>query len=256
MPWIHSTFLFLALLLPASAQIRPLTRLGVEYRILETTPSSIRLVWADKADTPLRTFPAALKHLQALGIQPVALMNGGIFEPGGIPSGLYIENGKQLRPINPRDGKGNFFLKPNGIFFLTNDKAGVVETSKYPAKNLRVVHAVQSGPLLLQQGRTHPAFRAGSTSRLVRNGVGVSKDGGKVILAATDFHSPTFPNLYEFADLFRHLGCPDALFLDGDLSQFREGSAMSKYSNRFGSILAVVTPGEEKSPRKDTPEKP
>jgi uncharacterized protein YigE (DUF2233 family) len=40
--------------------------------------------------------------------------------------------------------------------------------------------------------------------------------------------------------LFRNLGCEDALFLDGDLSQMRSGKDMHKPSNQFGSIIAVM----------------
>ena len=56
----------------------------------------------------------------------------------------------------------------------------------------------------------------------------------------TDFNSPKFPNLYEFANLFQSLGCEDALFLDGDLSQMKSGSEITKASNHFGSIIAVL----------------
>lgn len=97
----------------------------------------------------------------------------------------------------------------------------------------------RSGPLLLRHGKIHPAFNAGSTSRLHRNGVGVSANGG-VIFAMTDWNSTKFPNLHEFARLFQTLGCDDALFLDGDISQMRSGKDLVKPSNQFGSIIAVV----------------
>jgi uncharacterized protein YigE (DUF2233 family) len=69
--------------------------------------------------------------------------------------------------------------------------------------------------------------------------VGVAKNG-EVVFAMTDLDSPEFPNLHEFAMLFRNLGCEDALFLDGDLSQMRSGKDMHKPSNQFGSIIAVM----------------
>jgi uncharacterized protein YigE (DUF2233 family) len=74
---------------------------------------------------------------------------------------------------------------------------------------------------------------------LHRNGVGVSKNG-EVVFAMTEFGSPRYPNLYEFAQLFRRLGCDDALFLDGDLSQMRSGDELLKPSNSFGSIIAIT----------------
>ena len=56
----------------------------------------------------------------------------------------------------------------------------------------------------------------------------------------TDFHSPKFPNLDEFARFFRDLGCDNALFLDGDLSQMKSGGDIILQGNNFGSIIAVT----------------
>jgi uncharacterized protein YigE (DUF2233 family) len=166
-------------------------------------------------------------------------MNGGIFEPGGIPSGLLIQDGKELNPVNRKRGEGNFFLQPNGIFLIGPAGAAVIKTDEYPLEGIAIDRAVQSGPLLLRRGKVHPAFNATSASRLHRNGVGVARNG-EVVLAMTDLDSPKFPNLHEFAVLFRMQGCDDALFLDGDISQMRSGAEMNKPSNQFGSIIAVM----------------
>lgn len=212
---------------------------GVTYHILEVQPASVRIIWKDGKGTQLRTFPEVARYLAGEGITASTLMNGGIFEPGGVPSGLLIQDGKELRPVNRRNGNGNFFLKPNGIFLIGSKGAAVVSTEEYPLKDEQIHQAVQSGPLLLSHGKTHPRFNGPSKSRLHRNGVGVSKSG-KVIFAMTDFHSAKFPNLYEFAQLFRSLGCEDALFLDGDLSQMKSGKDVTKPSNNFGSIISVT----------------
>lgn len=58
----------------------------------------------------------------------VAVMNGGIFEPGFVPSGLLVQDGVELTPINRNNGEGNFFLKPNGVF-LPGPKGAAVITS-------------------------------------------------------------------------------------------------------------------------------
>jgi uncharacterized protein YigE (DUF2233 family) len=212
---------------------------GVSYHILKASPSSIRVVWKDDAGNPLRTFPEAARYLTQKNLVIDTLMNGGIFEPGGIPSGLLIQDGKTLQAVNRNAGEGNFFLKPNGIFLISAKGAAVIRTEEYPVADQVIQYAVQSGPLLLRHGQTHPAFNAPSPSRLHRNGVGVTKSG-QVVFAMTDFHSPKFPNLHEFAQLFRHLGCDDALFLDGDISQMRSGADVRKPSNPFGSIIAVT----------------
>jgi len=183
-------------------------------------------------------FNAVARHYATREVQISAIMNGGIFEPDGIPSGLLIQDGTELKPVNRKEGRGNFFLKPNGIFCITTIGATVIRTDEYPLPNTTVIHAVQSGPLLLRDGKTHPAFKPDSKYRLHRNGVGITKSGD-VVLAITDINSAKFPNLYEFASFFRTLGCDDALFLDGDISQMKTGADIQKPSNGFGSFIIV-----------------
>jgi uncharacterized protein YigE (DUF2233 family) len=211
---------------------------GVSYQVIETTPDRIRILWKDAKDTQLRTFLAADSYLKSQGEYPYFFMNGGIFDVGGVPCGLMIQNGKKLRPLNLDEGEGNFFLKPNGVFLITKEGARIIDASEY-VSDKGVRYAIQSGPLLLKNGQTHPVFRKESTSRLHRNGVGVRKDG-RIILAITDINSKKFPTLYEFADFFRQQGCQNALFLDGDISQMRHSGDVSKPSNQFASIIAIV----------------
>jgi uncharacterized protein YigE (DUF2233 family) len=231
--------LALPFIVPAHATPGKKTVDGVTYHVIRAPAVSVRIVWKDGNGAALRTFPAAARFLTGNGARPDTLMNGGIFEPGGIPSGLLIQDGRQLNPVNRNQGVGNFFLQPNGIFLIGPAGAAVIRTDEYPPRDVVIQHAVQSGPLLLRRGRVHPAFNAGSASRLHRNGVGVARNG-EVVFAMTDLDSPKFPNLYEFAMLFRNLGCEDALFLDGDLSQMRSGKDMHQPSNQFGSIIAVM----------------
>jgi len=107
------------------------------------------------------------------------------------------------------------------------------------AGGLEVEHAVQSGPLVSRRGKTHPAFREGSASGLHRNGVGVAKDG-RIVLVMTVIGSDKHPNLYEFVQVFLGLGCEDALFLDGDLSEMRWGERLGRPGKQLGSFFAVV----------------
>ncbi len=233
-------FLFLIGVGPSLAEPQKKVVDGVTYHIVETEAEAVKIVWKDEKGKQLSSFPEVAKFLSGQGLEVKMLMNGGIFEPGRIPSGLLIQDGKELTPVNRKKGKGNFFLQPNGIFMIGPKGAKVVATSEYPLKGFQVDQAVQSGPLLLRKGKTHPVFRKESKSRLHRNGVGVRKDG-KIILAMSDFESDKFPNLFEFADLFRKLGCDDALFLDGDISDMVSGKEILKPSNNYGSIIAVVS---------------
>jgi len=230
---------FLTAALCCAAAPETIVKDGVRFFVWKAKAEDVRIVWKDPGGKQLRDFPATKAYLEGKGEKPLMLMNGGIFEPGGVPSGVMVQEGKQLLPLNLRDGKGNFFLKPNGVFLISEKGARVMEAGKYPPKGEKILYAVQSGPMLLEDGKTHPAFNAGSKSRLLRNGVGVAKDG-TVIFAISDGKSDKWPNLHGFADLFRSLGCENALFLDGDISQMRFGENLGKQSNQFGSVIAVV----------------
>jgi uncharacterized protein YigE (DUF2233 family) len=119
-----------------------------------------------------------------------------------------------LKAANTASGRGNFHLKPNGVFYAAGESAGVLETTRYLAAKPRAEIATQSGPMLVIDGRIHPAFSEDSTSRKLRNGVGVRQ--GRVVLFAISDTPVTF---IEFARLFKDaLGCRDALFLDGSVS--------------------------------------
>ena len=141
-------------------------------------------------------------------------MNAGMYEPDYSPVGLFVDHDEQLAPLNLRNGRGNFYLKPNGVFWLDGKKAHVTESAQYARLAPKPTLATQSGPMLVIDGQLHPAFLAHSPSRLMRNGVGVTREG-EIIFAISE----TPVNFHEFASYFREvLKCPDALYLDGSVS--------------------------------------
>jgi len=74
----------------------------------------------------------------------------------------------------------------------------------------------------------------------IRSGVGVRKDG--IIVFALSRTPVTF---YDFADLFlTKFKCPNALFLDGDISAFYAPDVKDTFPHAFGPMIGVV----EKSP--------
>lgn len=239
---MHFTFrVFLALLvavLPCRAREDVIDHTGKRYRVVVARPSAVRVLWKDETGGQLRTFTETRAYCSRNGIIPGMLMNGGIFEPGGIPSGLCIHDGKQWTALNAADGKGNFFLKPNGIFAIAAGKAMVLETSEFSARAPRASQAVQSGPMLVRNGAVHPEFRAESANLLHRNGVGIRADG-MVVFAITDSRVKSRVNLHQFASFFLSLNCRDALFLDGDISQMWTAGMEEKPSNPFGTIVVV-----------------
>jgi uncharacterized protein YigE (DUF2233 family) len=164
-------------------------------------------------------------------------MNAGMFHSDFSAVGLFVSGGRQFVPLNMTDGSGNFFLKPNGVFVVTNTHARVIESSEYLTSSEPVILATQSGPLLVQRGKIHPKFNIKSESRLIRNGIGISESG--VAIFAISGQPVSF---YEFAKMFRDtLHCPDALYLDGTISSlYASGLKRSDSKMDLGPILAVT----------------
>ena len=166
-------------------------------------------------------------------------MNGGMYHSDYSPVGLYIENGVERSSISTRGGWGNFHLLPNGVFYLKGDKAGVLETGAYLAADPKPDFATQSGPMLVIEGELHPRFLPNSSSRFVRNGIGVSSEG---MLISAISNQPV--NFHQFARLFREvLRAPNALFIDGKVSRLY-APEMNRHDFGFpmGAILGVVVP--------------
>jgi uncharacterized protein YigE (DUF2233 family) len=154
------------------------------------------------------------RHLQQKGEKPLFTMNAGMYHAELNPVGLYVENSREFTRASTTNGPGNFHLKPNGIFFISGGKAGVLETSQYLRRGVKAELATQSGPMLVINNRLHPKFPSEGVSRKVRNGVGV-RDGDSVFFAISE-SAVTFT---DFARLFRDkLKTPNALFLDGSVS--------------------------------------
>jgi uncharacterized protein YigE (DUF2233 family) len=199
----------------------------------------LELFLRDEAGQGLKSFSAIDAWLATRGQKLIFGINAGMFHPDYSPVGLFISEGKDVKALNTDSAPGNFFLKPNGVFAITESGAHVVETSEYPKLRGKVRLATQSGPLLVQRGKLHPAFKAGSESRLFRNGVGVPKPG-TAIFAISD----SAVNFDEFARFFRDvLHCPDALFLDGTICSLH--SPELKRSDKIidlGPVLGIAAP--------------
>lgn len=209
---------------------------GVKFRVVRLAPTQVQLVWKNENGVPYRSFDQVQAAFAKQGKSVKFLMNAGIFEPGGIPSGLHLESGKTLRPLNLADAPGNFFLKPNGVCGFTPGGPFIGNCATWKATG-KEVWAIQAGPMLLIDGQRHPAFREESISKLHRNGVGVDKQG-RFVFAITD--NAQYVNFWNFAGLFLKLGCKNALFLDGDISQISVNPNKPVSSNRFGAMFVVV----------------
>ncbi|WP_299333330.1 phosphodiester glycosidase family protein [uncultured Psychroserpens sp.] len=162
-------------------------------------------------------------------------MNGGMYLRDGSPQGLYIENGITKTPLDTLNKlKTNFYLKPNGVFYLTNDNKGAVcQTSEYKASST-ITYATQSGPMLVINDSIHPIFKKDSKHFNVRNGVGVLPNGNLIFAMSKDTIT-----LYDFADFFKTQGCKNALYLDGFVSRtYLPKKKWVQLDGNFGVIIA------------------
>ncbi len=146
--------------------------------------------------------------------------NAGIYDSARAPLGLFVENGRTLVPLNTTHGNprhGNFSLLPNGVFSIDrHGRAAIRTTRDWERSHGRTRLATQSGPMLVIDGKLNPQFKADSTSVKWRSGICV-RGGSEVVFAISQ--APV--NFHTFARLFRDgLGCRNALYLDGTLSQF------------------------------------
>jgi uncharacterized protein YigE (DUF2233 family) len=193
--------------------------------------------------TPLGSLGNLRDWLGSRGQRLVFATNAGMFTPARTPVGLYVEEGRELVSLNTREDSGNFFLKPNAVFFLTEAQASILESDAYKSRAPeKVLYATQSGPALVLRGKLHPAFREGSKNRADRrSGVGILAPDRVVFAIA---NQPV--NLHEFASFFRdELGCQDALYLDGVVSRmYLPALGREELDGDFGAMMAISEPAE------------
>jgi len=197
---------------------------------------NLELFLNDDKGRPFKRFDRLAAWLKARDGKLAFAMNAGMYHRDYSSVGLLVIEGKEISPLNRDDGSGNFFLKPNGVFLVSPSGPKVVETSAYAAASKGVRIATQSGPMLVSDNAIHPAFDPKSSSRLIRNGVGVS---GNTIFFVISEKPVSF---YEMAVFFRdELHCPNALYLDGVVSGIY--SADARRNDRraaLGPILGIL----------------
>ena len=200
--------------------------------------ADIRLFHSDALGEPFKQFDTLSREIAEQNGTLVFAMNGGMYHEDRSPVGYYRDTYGDRASVNLNDGPGNFHLKPNGVFWLDKERAGVSESGAYVETALDPRYATQSGPMLVIEGEVHPEINPDGVSRKRRNGVGVSADGRTVHFAISD-SAVTF---YDFASLFRDvLETPNALFLDGQVSRlYAPGIDRNEIGADLGPIVGVV----------------
>jgi uncharacterized protein YigE (DUF2233 family) len=260
---LRKLFLFIVSLLGLGALTRPAEAGLCESQAYESNDyivctveaknQHLQLFWQNDDGRPYRSFSNLSEALSAKGKTLLFAMNAGMYSDAFAPIGLYVEGGRELRPVNtsgpdnPSRVVPNFYKKPNGVFFIDAAGAHILTTDKFLAKRNKsgaqaIRFATQSGPMLVIDGALHPALIKGSTDRTRRSGVGVCDDG-RVRFAT----SAGEVNFHDFARLFRDkLHCRNALFLDGGngtgLYDPELGRNDRSWHGGYGPMFALVAP--------------
>ena len=164
---------------------------------------------------PLRGF-AQLAASRGPNAPAIAFaMNGGMFGEDGQPIGYYVQNSQRTQTLNTRDADGNFYMKPNGVFFGDDTQWQIRTTDAFLAEVTdRPEFGTQSGPMLVVNGKLHPDISSDGESRLIRNAVGVDEEGRAHFVIS---NAPV--SFGKLARLYRDkLEVDNALYLDGNVS--------------------------------------
>lgn len=219
---------------------------GNEFTIarVDLRVAKLRLFWKRSDNTRFGNFNALSEMLREHGQHLIFATNAGIFDPSFTPCGLHVEDGREFVPLNLANGEGNFYMKPNGVFLVDDSGAHILDAEKYDGTKAAVHLATQSGPLLVIDGQINSRFDPHSANRRVRSGVGISSP--KAVYFVISNEPVTF---HALASVFlSRLGCREALYLDGVISQFDlSGQRADAPAGDFAGILAV-SDGQSRSP--------
>lgn len=211
------------------------------FTVCDPGQGRIELVAAGRREPAIRRFADLEAELGPRSARVAFAMNAGMYDEDGRPIGLAIVEGRQKHKINRRKGGGNFHLMPNGVFQLHKDgRAEIVRTGDWkPAPTIRL--ATQSGPMLVIDGKLHPAFDRDGSSRYTRNGVGIGP-GGRALFVISE--GPV--SLGKFGRFFRdELKSRNALFFDGAVSALWDpANGRRDLTRPLGPMVVVYKPAE------------
>ena len=196
----------------------------------------LHFFWKNRNNKNYESFQKLKKALNDNGKELVFAMNGGMYMKDLSPQGLYIENSIIKSPLDTiQDAYGNFYLQPNGIFYIINNTPHIVTTKNFTFEK-NITYATQSGPMLLIEGNVHEKFNQGSPNVHIRNGVGILPNGSLLFAMSKEKI-----NFYDFASFFKEKGCKNALYLDGFVSKtYLPSKNWEQLEGNFGVIIAEI----------------
>lgn len=234
--WLATCCLFLSFGFVAIQTTNDSSDINILSYTIDLKSADLQFYWKDDNGKILGSIQHLKTWVESKNKKLIFAMNGGMYKTDLSPLGLFIQGNKIVNPINTSSGSGNFYLKPNGVFYITNDRKASICTSADFVFQKNIRFATQSGPMLLINGAMHSAFKKGSSNLNIRNGVGILPNGNVVFAM-----SKQEINFYDFADYFKRLGCKNALYLDGFVSRtYLPAKKWEQTDGNFGVIIAEV----------------
>mgnify|MGYP003452266662 FL=1 len=204
--------------------------------IVNPKKQNLEFFWKNERGEHFKNAENLISWLKSKNKKLLFSTNGGMYKKDNSPQGLYVENTITKSEIDTSNGKGNFYLKPNGVFYLTTDKNPIICKTEDFVNNGKIKYATQSGPMLVINGEIHTAFKKNSTNLNIRNGVGILPNN-QIVFAI----SKKEINFYDFAEYFKKLGCKNALYLDGFVSRtYLPEKNWKQIDGNFGVIIGVT----------------
>lgn len=224
---------------------------GASYLVTKVDARQVEFFLKSEDGQQIGSFSNLKKHVHQQGKELLFAMNGGMYLPHkkNEPQGLYIEQGETIKELDReythRPIKTNFYLHPNGVFYIKNNGEAFIQDNKSFQSIYNegtcdgIKYATQSGPMLIINGKIHPSFTPNSKNIHVRNAVGILPDGNVCLVLSEEKIC-----FYDLATLFRdQLNCEHALYLDGYVSRMYHASLEQcplYQKENFGVIIGVT----------------
>ena len=194
----------------------------------------IKMYWKDENNKAYSELSKFIK--ENTGDKINFATNGGIYSEEYEPNGLYIENHKIISKINLADGEGNFYMQPNGVFYIQNNQPKISESKAFEY-NENISYATQSGPLLIENGVINKKIGKNSESFKIRSAVGIDRENKVFFLMSSEKI-----NFYDFSKYaLDKLNCKDLLFWT-ELSLKCILQMKRKYLNRIIHLQLLLLP--------------
>jgi uncharacterized protein YigE (DUF2233 family) len=181
------------------------------YTVCSVDAARLEVFWRDDKEVAFRDLPTLRAWLGKQGRQLVFATNAGAFDDTARPVGLLVSEGIKLQELSLRDGSGNMFEKPNGVFWVADGIPYIHGSEKYRSLDPRPRIATQSGPLLISGGRPRLDLHTFRGKSYMRSAACVDRAGGAKFVFSN--RPVTIAELGDYMD--KTMQCASALYMDG-----------------------------------------